>query len=486
MRKGYSKQGRLDTQRIDLIPLNLECRDEFIPVLRALQHVYSKPEIRDRILNLVQQDVNGDSRSDCGREGMEYWHIAVLAGVRLGCNFTYDRLQDLSENHRKLRGIMGVGEWDEKTSFDWRCIGDNIRLLRPATIDAISQIIVAEGHAIVPDAIETVRADSFVMETRIHYPTDSTIIRDGIEKIIAICVPLAESRNLSGWRQHEHLWERVRRISRDIDRIASRKGQNYKTRLKKAYQKFLKLTGRIVGRSRELCETLQMPAATEKDVFAADSLQAYIARTERVQNTAKRRVILEEIVPNSDKLFSMFEPHTQLYKRGKAGEPVQFGRQVFVFEDGAGFLIHHTVMPRNQNDKQVVVEQTKIVQQRFHNRIRRLSFDRGFHSPENQEELSKLVPSLCLPKPGVKQSVKQLEDCDEEFLAAKQNHSGVESAIGALQSGNGQKRCRDCTEPGFERYVSLGILGRNLHTLGRLLIAQQMPDCEAARSRRAA
>ena len=486
MRKGYSNQGRLDTQRIDQIPLNVECCDEIIPVLRALQHLYSKPDVRDQIMNLIEQDVNGDSRSNCGREGMDYWHILVLASVRLGCNFTYDRLQDLSENHRRLRGVMGLGEWDEKTSFSWQRIGDNLRLLHPATIDAISQIIVAEGHAIVPDAIEAVRADSFVMETRIHFPSESTIIRDGIEKILSICVRLSESHNLSGWRQHEHLWERVRRTTREIDRIAGRKGPNYKTRLKKPYQELLKLSGRIVRRARELCEALNLPAATAEDVFAADSLQAYIARTERVQSTAKRRVILEDTVPNPDKLFSMFEPHTQLYKRGKAGEPVQFGRQVFVFEDGAGFLIHHCVMPRDQSDRQVVVEQTKIVQKRFHNRIRRLSFDRGFHSPENQTELSNVVPCLCLPKPGAKQSVRQLADADDEFLAAQQNHSGVESAIGALQSGNGQKRCRDRSESGYDRYASLGILGRNLHTLGRLLIAQQMPDCEAARSRRAA
>lgn len=486
MRKGYSNQGRLDTQPIDLIPLNLECRDEIIPVLRALQHLYSKPNVRAQILKLIEDDINGESRSDCGREGMDYWHILVLASVRLGCNFTYDRLQDLSENHLRLRGIMGLGEWDEKMSFSWQRIGDNIRLLRPATIDAISQIIVAEGHAIVPDAIETVRADSFVMETRIHFPSESTLIRDGVEKIISLCVSLAESHSLSGWRQHEHLWERVRRTSREIDRIAGRKGPNYATRLKKPYQKLLKLSGRIVQRARELCETLKMPVATAEDVFGAHSLQAFIARTERVQSTAKRRVILEETVPNSDKLFSLFEPHTQLFKRGKAGEPVQFGRQVLVFEDGAGFLIHHCVMPRDKSDKQVVVEHTKIVQERFRNRIGRLSFDRGFHSPENQDELAKLVPCLCLPKPGAKQSVKQLADADADFLAAQQNHSGVESAIGALQSGNGQKRCRDRTEPGYARYASLGILGRNLHTLGRLLIAQEMPDCEAARSRRAA
>jgi IS5 family transposase len=149
----------------------------------------------------VAQDVNGDSRRDCGREGMDYWQIVVLASVRLGCHRDDDRLQDLSENHRRLRGIMSVGEWDEKTSFDWRRIRDNVCRLRPATIDSISQIIVAEGPAIVPDAIEIVHADSFVMETCIHYPTESTLIRDGVRKIISICLPLTKTYDLPGWRQ---------------------------------------------------------------------------------------------------------------------------------------------------------------------------------------------------------------------------------------------------------------------------------------------
>jgi len=70
------------------------------------------------------------------------------------------------------------------------------------------------------------------------------------------------------------------------------------------------------------------------------------------------------------------------------------------------------------------------------------------------------------------------------FRKARQRHSGVESAIGALQVGNGLKRCRDRSEPGYERYVALGILGRNLQTLGKLLLARDQADCQAAKSKR--
>jgi len=157
MRKSFSQQQRLDCPSIGEVELNLECRHELIPILKALQHVYSRPEIRDRILDLIAQDINQDSRTDCGREGFDYWQVLVLAAVRLGCNLDYDQLQDLAEQHRKLRQIMGVGEWDERTSFHWQRIRDNVCLLRPSTIDAICQAIVAEGHRLDPDAAPEAR-----------------------------------------------------------------------------------------------------------------------------------------------------------------------------------------------------------------------------------------------------------------------------------------------------------------------------------------
>jgi hypothetical protein len=486
MRKGYSTQLRLDSLSIDQVPLNLECRSRIVPILRAVQQVYSKADVSAAIMKLIEADVNLDTRKDCGRKGMDYWHIMVLTSVRLGCNFTYDHLHDLAENHSRLRAIMGIGEWDGETNFTWRTIRNNICLLKPSTIDAISQIIVAEGHAIVPEAVEQMRADSFVMQTNIHYPTESSLIRDGVRKIIEMCLERMTDQQLPGWRQHAYLWTSVKKLARQIDRMAAKKGADYVTKLKEPYRELLDKTQQIIAKARQLCIDQLLPQATPDDVFGPNTLQAFIARTERVMNTAKRRVLLAESVPNSDKLFSMFEPHTQLYNRGKAGEPIQFGRQVLVFEDAAGFIVHGELMKRDDCDSGVAVEATRLLQRRFNNRIRRLSFDRGFHSPENQRLLSEVIPCLCLPKPGAKQSLKQMAAADDDFLEALQNHPGVESAIGALQSGNGMERCRDRSEIGFERYISLAILGRNLQTLGRLLIAKESPKSEAAFTRRKA
>ena len=486
MRKSYSTQLRLDSPPIDQVELNFECRDSIVPVLRSLQHVYSKPDMTEKIMQLISRDINGETSAKRGREGMDYWQILVLAGVRLGCDYTYDQIHDLAENHIKLRAIMGLGSWDVKTEFKWRTIRDNVCRLSPQTIDEISRLFVAAGHEIDPDAIKRLRADSFVMETNIHYPTESSLIRDGLRKILEICSELAVGDSILGWRQHHHLWKRVKQLAREIDRIAAKKGTNYVARMKEPYRELLQKATAITQRARELSVTLTLPNATTNDVFGPNTLQAFIARTERVIHTATRRILNNETVPNSDKLFSVFEPHTQLYKRGKAGEPIQFGRQVLVFEDAAGYIVKSVVMKRNQCDSGVAIEATKDVQKLFDNKVERLSFDRGFHSPENQKELSEIIPQLCLPKPGARQSVVQLANADDEFLAAQQNHPGVESAIGALQSGNAMERCRDRSEIGFERYVSLAILGRNMHTLGRRLIAKEAADSVAASTRRKA
>ena len=135
-----------------------------------MQEIYSDTAVRKKLLDLVGKDVNGASSRKHGRKGLDYWSITVLAAVRLGCNLDYDKLQDLAEQHRSLRVIMGLGDWQTEEKFDWRLIRDNVCLLRPETLVKINQLVVRAGHTIVPEAIESVRGDTFVVETNIHYP----------------------------------------------------------------------------------------------------------------------------------------------------------------------------------------------------------------------------------------------------------------------------------------------------------------------------
>lgn len=109
------------------------------------------------------------------------------------------------ENHRSLRGIMGIGDWQDTDGFSYRRIRDTICLIKPETISKINQAIVSGGHDTAPDASATVRADSFVIETNIHYPTESSLIFDGVRKFMPLCVDLAQLIDATDWRQAEHL-----------------------------------------------------------------------------------------------------------------------------------------------------------------------------------------------------------------------------------------------------------------------------------------
>jgi transposase, IS5 family len=490
MRLAIQEQPRLDCPPVDAVPLNLNCRDEIVPILRALQHVYGQAQLRQELLDLVGKDVNGDSSPDRGREGLSYWTIMVLAAVRLGCNFDYDKLQDLAEQHRTLRLMMGIGDWEDQTDFDWRRIRDNLCLLRPQTLEKINHLIVAAGHELAPEAIEAVRGDTFVVETNIHYPTESTLIEDGLGKVVTLAAALAEAHGQPGWRQHEHLLQNVKEIVGEISR-ASRAKSKGADRLKPGYQRLLSLAEDLLQRARDLLRTLRFRAKGEGiDWLGAgcagrrEELWHYLQLTEKVCGTARRRVLLGETVPNAEKIFSIFEPHTELIKRGKQPDPIQYGHKVLVIEDAVGFICHYAVVANGVLDQDVLVPAMTELQQRVEGKIKGASFDRAFHTPDNQEKLAAIVDHPCIPKKGRLSGRKQQEEATVEFRQARQSHPGIESAIGALQSGNGQERCRDKSKLGYERYVGLGILGRNLQVLGKLLLAQEDSKCEAAQSKR--
>src|SRR5271154_4940860 len=160
----------------------------------------------------------------------------------------------------------------------------------------------------------------------------------------------------------------------------------------------------------------------------------------------------QETVANEEKIFSIFEPHTELIKRNKMPNPIQFGHSVLVIEDAAGFVCSYEVMGNGKQDVDVAVPVIKALQEKCGGKIESVSFDRGFHSPENQKELAKIVAHPCVAAKG-QEKEGTAEEKSVEFHQSRRRHSGVESAIGALQAGNGMERCRDRHERGYARYV---------------------------------
>jgi hypothetical protein len=307
-----------------------------------------------------------------------------------------------------------------------------------------------------------------------------------MRKIIPLCVKLAAEMGESGWRQSKHLLKRIKEHVRTVAQISASKSPKVKARLSPAYGQLLDRAASILERAKALQKQGETDGSSLESLMLSEQLKHWIELTEQVCDTAYRRVILGEKVPNREKLFSLFETHTQLYRRGKAATPNQFGRLVLLFEDGAGFISHYHLMNRDARDSDVIVEQTREAQKKHRGQIETASFDRGFHTWENEEELSTIIDEPCLAPRHPRQFAERLANGSVKFHRLRQRHPGIESAIGALQSGNGLKRCRDHSEVGFERYLGLAILGRNIHVLGKLFIARRKELAAAAFTKRKA
>ena len=170
------------------------------------------------------------------------------------------------------------------------------------------------------------------------------------------------------------------------------------------------------------------------------------------------------------KVFSIFEPHTEWISKGKAGVPVELGLRVCIMEDQHQFILHHKVMTKETDDK-ITVEMVKNSQIKFPE-LNGVSFDKGFHSKDNQEALKNILDLVALPRKGkLSISAKAIEGA-KEFCNARKKHSAVESAINALEV-HGLDVCRDHSIHGVKRYVALAVVTRNIHRIGDILHKQE-------------
>ena len=160
---------------------------------------------------------------------------------------------------------------------------------------------------------------------------------------------------------------------------------------------------------------------------------------------------------------------------------MELGLKVCIMEDQHQFLLHHQVMEK-QTDDQVAISMVGETKARFPS-LATCSFDKGFHSPKNQEELAELLDVVALPRKGKRSQKTQEIESSETFLQAKKKHSAVESAINGL-GVHGLDRCPDQGLDGFKRYVALSIVGRNLQRIGVILIKQERKRLERAQKRK--
>ena len=196
-----------------------------------------------------------------------------------------------------------------------------------------------------------------------------------------------------------------------------------------------------------------------------EELQTFMADAERQIAQIRRRVIEDKKIPHEEKVFSLFERHPEWISKGKAGVPVELGVRVCILEDAVGVILHHNVMEKQTDDK-VAVEMVTEAQQRFPN-LNGCSFNKGFHSPQNQEAFKESLDCVVLPKKGRLSKADKKRGYSAEFMNMRHPHSAVESAINALEV-HGLAKCPDHGIKGFKRYVALAVLARNIQKLGAI------------------
>ncbi len=493
MRKIFEPQMTFGQTRIDQIKIDMRSRDEIPKLLLGLQHIYCDQELRQKVFALLESMIPEDINSKNGRPGMDLWKILVMGTIRLNCNWDYDKLQEIVNNHKTLRQMLGHGMMDDDGTYPLQTLKDNVKLLTPDILDRINTLVVHEGHKLLmqkktPDGESLMgRCDSFVVETDVHFPTDINLLFDAIRKMIQIAAIISQGIGMSMWRQSEYNIKAFKKLYRIVQRLKHSTSKDEKKKAKKARQimdahkAYIELAEKYIQKA---ALTIEMTSASDiMSAVRAEELQIFINYALWQIDLIKRRVLQDEKIPHKDKIFSIFEPHTEWISKGKAGVPQELGLRVCILEDQYGFILHHRVMEKETDDK-VAVAMIDSTQNKFSD-LKGCSFDKGFYSPGNKKKLKDKLNILVLPKKGRCNKAECEEETAENFIRFKRKHSAVESAINGLEN-HGLDRCPDQGIQGFKRYVGLSVLARNLQIIGHHIQQKELKRLQRSEQRKAA
>ncbi|MFT5471662.1 MAG: IS5 family transposase [Verrucomicrobiales bacterium] len=193
-----------------------------------------------------------------------------------------------------------------------------------------------------------------------------------------------------------------------------------------------------------------------------------------------RRLVRKEAIGHDEKIFSLFEPHTELIKKGKTMPPVEFGHRLLVTTEQHGLIVDYKVMYGGSESAEIVPVADRLLNCFGDESIASLSTDKGFSSAANRELLELYIDQVIMPKKGRRTKADTERESAKQWKSLKNKHSAVESDINCLEH-HGLDRCPDKGLTGYERYVGLGILAYNLHKIGAGQLAQAAEEEERKR-----
>ncbi len=355
--------------------------------------------------------------------------------------------------------------------------------LTPETLQAVNELVVQAAVDVGLEDGQRLRVDTTVVQTDIHHPTDSTLLWDVVRVVTRLVLRLsaAVQQRIQRFRNRTRA---ARRRMQEVQRMTPK--ERYERQTEK-YRELIGVTEEVVNSAQKVVE--QTRKARGKDLVAEMAIPAlrkeidhYCELGDRVIDQARRRVLQGEQVPNAEKIYSIFETHTDLIKRGKVLTPVEFGHKVFLAESAQGLITQYEVLEGNPGDDQQVEPSLARHQENFRRAPAVYSSDRGFFSETNVKSCKKKgVKVVCIPQRGGKKTVqRQAYEKSPAFKEGQRFRAGIEGRISVLFRGRGMKRCLAEGRQRFEVLVGAAVLANNLMRIAAMLSKR------SSRKRRAA
>lgn len=400
-----------------------------------------------------------------GRPSTPVEVVLRMLVVRRVYNLSYEKTEQYVKDSLVLRRFCRVyfeEVPDHSTVNKWALT------IQPETLKAFNERIVKLGRELRVTKGRKLRTDGTVVESNIHYPTDSSLLSDSVRVLSRTLkraqVMLKERTGLT----KETFRDRTRSAKRAARQIARAARQSSQA-VKKKYRQLVNTIRASVRQAHTVLEVLQAETTDETERLR-QTLETFIPRARQVIDQTVRRVFEGEKLAPQDKLVSIFEPHTDIIKRGKANRETEFGHKVWLDEVDGGLISRFDILTGNPPDE----EQWRLALEQhirqFGKPPQQASADRGVSSADNEDLAASLeVKRIILPQRGNKNELRRQHEKQPWFVRGRRWHAGVEGRISVLKRKHGLHCCLNRGHDGFQRWVGWGVIANNLTVMGRAL-----------------
>jgi IS5 family transposase len=371
--------------------------------------------------------------------------------------------------YREFTRIGGGKVPDDKT------MGRLARQLGPDVVEKIHRRIVEIALEKKVASGRKLRMDTTVVETNIHYPTDSSLMGDGVRVLIRIMKKVSAVAGNVGTQ----LRDRTRSIKLRvlaIARASRNKTESGKRKLKQAYVKLLEATSRVVGEakkfSQEIAEGIKR-GGRKLLRKARRQLEEMVPLVQQVMRQARQRV-LHGNTRAEGKLLSVFEPETEVIRKGKAKKPNEFGKLIKIQEVENQLITHYEVLEKRPADATLLIPALELHRQQFGCAPHALAADPGFFSAANEAAAEKMgVKRVSIPASGTPGKQRKEKQKKRWFKKLQKWRTGCEGRISILKRRHGLNRSRYKGLCGMKRWVGFGVIADNVIHIGDHMAAKE-------------